>query len=153
MSSPETFSSDRLFLVLKHSRLRSLLSLFVHLAALVALWVNGMFWLSLQLALTVALFASLIHLLHGLNYWGKALAVQQVVYRNGAWALGFNDGHWEQAQLLAPLHVGHFFVILGFSVKGQQLKVVVGRDACEKNTFRRLTVLIRHYGPRLLDAT
>jgi hypothetical protein len=33
------------------------------------------------------------------------------------------------------------------------MKVVVGRDACEKNTFRRLSVLIRHYGPRLLDAT
>jgi hypothetical protein len=129
------------------------LSLFVHLAALVALWVNGMFWLSLQLALTVALFASLIHLFHGLNHWGKALAVQQVVYRNGTWALGFNDGRWEQAQLLAPLHVGHLFVILGFSVNGEDMKVVVGRDACEKNTFRRLSVLIRHYGPRLLDAT
>jgi hypothetical protein len=35
-------------------------------------------------------------------------------------------------------------------LKGEELKVVVGRDACEKNTYRRLTVLIRHHGPKLL---
>lgn len=158
VSSPETFSGDRLYLVLKHSRLHSLLSLSIHLAALVALWVNPIFWISLQLALTLALFVSLIQLLHGWNRWGKAPVVEQIIYREGTWALGFSDGRWQQARLQSPLHVGYLFVILGFGLKGKELKekelkVVICRDACEKNTFRRLAVLIRHYGPKLLDAT
>jgi hypothetical protein len=36
-------------------------------------------------------------------------------------------------------------------LNGEDLKVVVGRDACEKNTYRRLTVFIRHHGPKLLE--
>jgi hypothetical protein len=36
-------------------------------------------------------------------------------------------------------------------LKGEELKVVVGRDACGKNSYRRLTVFIRHHGPSLLD--
>lgn len=150
VSSPETFSADRLYLALKRSRLHVLLSLVVHLAALGALWINAMFWTSLQLALTLALIVSLIHFLGGWNLSGNVRVVQRVVYRNEAWLLGFNDGRWQQAQLGSPLHIGYFFVILGFSSNGEALKVVVGRDACEQNTYRRLTVLLRHHGPKLL---
>ena len=151
VSSPESFSGDRLYLALKRSRLQLLLNLTVHLAALAALWINPTFWVSLQLALTLVLFVSLIHFLGGWHQLGKVPVVEQVVYRNEAWALGFSDGQWQQARLRSPLHVGYFFVILGFRLKGKDLKVVVGRDACEKNAYRRLAVLIRHYGPKLLD--
>lgn len=151
VSSPETFSSDRLYLTLKRSRLQMLLNLTVHLAALAALWLNPTFWISLQLALTLALFVSLVYFLGGWSHLGKVPVVEQVVYRNEAWALGFSDGRWQGAQLRSPLHVGYLFVILGFRLKGEELKVVVGRDACEKNTYRRLTVLVRHHGHKLLD--
>ena len=150
VSSPETFSAERLYLVLKRSRLQLLSNLTVHLAALVALWINPMFWMSLQLAITLALFVSLIHFLGGWNQLRDVPVVEQVIYRNEAWALGFSDGRWQQAQLRSPLHVGYLFVILGFRLNGEELKVVVGRDACDKNTYRRLTVLIRHHGPKLL---
>ena len=151
VSSPEAFSADRLYLVLNHSRLHSLLKLSTHLAALVALWINPTFWEPLQWALTLALFTSLTHLVHSRNHRGKTLVVEQIVYRDGTWALGFSDGRWQQAQLRSPLHVGYFFVVLGFRLKGEELKVVVARDACGKNTYRRLTVFIRHHGPSLLD--
>lgn len=151
VSSPETFSADRFYLVLNHSRLHSLLKFSTHLAALVVLWTNPMFWEPLQWALTLALFTSLIHLVYGRNHRGQTLVVKQIVYRDGAWTLGFSDGRWQQAQLRSPLHVGYFFVVLGFRLKGEMLKVVIGRDACGKNTYRRLTVFIRHHGPSLLD--
>ena len=87
--------------------------------------------------------------------------VKQIVYSEGKWSLGFGDGRWQQAQFLSPLHVGYFFVVLGFKLKGEMLKgemlkseilrVVVGRDACGINTYRRMTVFIRHHGPSLLD--
>ena len=82
--------------------------------------------------------------------------VKQIVYSEGKWSLGFGDGRWQQAQFLSPLHVGYLFVVLGFKLKGEMLKreilrVVVGRDACGTNTYRRLTVFIRHHGPSLLD--
>ena len=62
------------------------------------------------------------------------MAVEQIVYRDDTWVLGFSDGRRQQAQLRSPLHVGYFFVVLDFWLKGEELKVVVGRDACEKNT-------------------
>jgi hypothetical protein len=62
------------------------------------------------------------------------LAAEQIVYRDDTWVLGFSDGRWQQAQLRSPLHVGYFLVVLDFWLKGEELKVVVGRDACEKNT-------------------
>lgn len=128
-----------------------LLSLLVHIAALAALWLNAIFWLSLQIALTLALLASLSHFLSGWTQLRKVPVVEQLVYRNEAWVLGFSDGRWQQAQLRSPLHVGYFFVILGFSLKGEELKIVVGRDACEKNAYRRLTVFVRRHGPKLLQ--
>ena len=127
-----------------------LLSLLVHIAALAALWLNAVFWISLQIALTLALLASLSHFLSGWTRLRKVPVVEQLVYRNEAWVLGFSDGRWQQAQLRSPLHVGYFFVILGFSLKGEELKIVVGRDACEKNAYRRLTVFVRHHGSQLL---
>ena len=161
VSSPETFSADRLYLVLKHSRLHSLLKFSTHMVALVVVWVNPLFWEPLQWALTLALLTSLTHLVYSRNHHGQTLVVQQVVYREGKWSLGFGDGRWQQAQLLSPLHVGYFFVVLGFKLKGEMLKgemlkseilrVVVGRDACGINTYRRMTVFIRHHGPSLLD--
>ncbi|MGV0034708.1 MAG: protein YgfX [Candidatus Azotimanducaceae bacterium WSBS_2022_MAG_OTU7] len=151
MSSPKGFSAEHFYLVVKPSRLHMLLSLLVHIAALAALWLNAIFWLSLQIALTLALLASLSHFLSGWTQLRKVPVVEQLVYRNEAWVLGFSDGRWQQAQLRSPLHVGYFFVILGFSLKGEELKIVVGRDACEKNAYRRLTVFVRRHGPKLLQ--
>ena len=151
VSSPEAFSADRLYLVLNHSRLHSVLTLSTHLAALVALWINPTFWEPLQWALSLALVTSLIQLVHSRNSWGQTLRVEQIVYRDGSWALGFSDGRWQQAQLRSPLHVGYFFVVLGFRLQGEELKVVIGRDACGKDTYRRLTVFIRHQGSGLLN--
>ncbi len=151
MSSPKVFSGDRLYLSLSRSRAHSLLKLATHMAALVALWVNPIFWLPLQWALTLTLFTSLIHRAHNRNHLGKTLVVEQVVFRDETWSLGFSDGRWQEAELRSPLHVGYFFVVLSFKLKGEELNLVVARDACEKNTYRRLTVFIRHQGPKLLN--
>ena len=110
MSSPRVFSADRFYLSLNRSRAHSLLKFATHMAALVALWVNPIFWLPLQWALTLALFTSLIHLAHKRNHLGKTLVVEQVVFRDEKWSLGFSDGRWQEAELRSPLHVGYFFV-------------------------------------------
>jgi hypothetical protein len=65
VSSPETFSADRLYLVLNPSHLHSLLIFLTQMAALVALWINLTFWVTRQWALTVALFVSLAHRVQG----------------------------------------------------------------------------------------
>jgi hypothetical protein len=76
--SPETFPVGRLYLVLKHSRLYSLLKVSTDLAALFA------FRVPLQWALTLVLLISLSHLLHSQNHWDKTLIVEQVFYRDTA---------------------------------------------------------------------
>ena len=122
------------------------------MAALAALWLNPVFPITLQLALSVALVTGLADFLIRHSRGKSAGVVTELAFRSGSWMLLFNDGQWQPARLTGPLHVGYLFVILGFKLKREKLKVVIGRDTCEDNAYRRLTVFCRFHGPKLLQA-
>ena len=150
MSSPDGFNADSLFLVVQPSKRHLTLNLLVFAGAMFVLLDHPLFAAGPRAALGVALLASAAWFLHQFVCRTSAFAVMELTWRSGSWNLLFADGVYAPGQPARSLYAGRWFVILWFRSRGRRIPVVIGRDACDGHSYRRLLVLARHHSAGLL---
>lgn len=150
MYSPDGFNADSLFLVVRPSKLHLLLNALVVTGSLILLIDHTLFAVWQRIALGFVLLAGVAGFIRQFVFRHSAFAVMELVWRNGNWNLLFADGVTAPAIPAPSLYSGRWFVILRFRSRGRRVPVVIGRDACDGDSYRRLLVLARHHVPGLL---
>ena len=138
------FSRDYHRLDLAPSACHSVLIVFGHGIALLTLLVGHAVPFGLCVALAFSVVVSCVYSLDRFSLLNHKWAVQGLLFDRGNWQLHLKNGTHQDAELLMPLYVSQWFVVLRFRSQLWTTAVVVARDSTDPDAFRRTLVFLRH---------
>jgi hypothetical protein len=142
-----SFTAENLYLQVKPSIVYALMVILVHLLAGIAIHLNSSFDIWLQNALFVCVLVSLFEMMNRRVLLMHPDSVTEVACHRGQWRLTTRSGDHQQAALREPLYAGQYLIVLQFrTAEKRKIPVVIARDACTPDTFRRTRISLRLTG-------